>query len=239
MNVSDLVSGGIPVAAGGLFRNDQGGQLVGNDLIAVECGGVGINLKEVGEGDQIAPEILHVVARPVEQTVVRVDFHGLHILAVRDVSGNKQGGAGDGFQGEGIDFASAILVAVEHTVFITSQGIGGDADLADGLDFAGELVNGDQLIGFGDAVKHLVCGVVGHVGEGAAQVAHSGPQAHGVFVHHVENAGVSGGKNVMICNGSGVVDIFTQGDGVPFAIGSVGIKANPLVHDCIVCNQMR
>ena len=43
----------------------------------------------------------------------------------------------------------------------------------------------------------------------------------------------------MICNGSGVVDIFTQGDGVPFAIGSVGIKANPLVHDCIVCNQMR
>ena len=36
-------------------------------------------------------------------------------------------------RGEGIDFASAILVAVEHTVFITSQGIGGDADLADGF----------------------------------------------------------------------------------------------------------
>ena len=185
MNVGDLVSGGIPIAAGGLFRNDQGGQLVGNDLIAVECGGIGIDLKEVGEGNQIAPEILHVVARPVEQTIVGVDFHGLHILAVRNVGCHQQSGAGDGFQGEGVDFASAVLAAVEHTAFITGQGIGGDADLANGLDFAGEFVNGDQLVGFGDAVKHLVCGVVGHVGEDATQVAHSGPQAHGVFVHHV------------------------------------------------------
>ena len=64
LNVGDLVSGGIPIAAGGLFRNDQGRQLVGNDLIAVECGGIGGLSSEARPCQQSCRDGLRISALP-------------------------------------------------------------------------------------------------------------------------------------------------------------------------------